>query len=1251
LGATRRRKIEEGIRTTEAHVPEITDWVLWTRRALIKADQEWFAGLSSTMTLYLWTADELDNLMVGQASVYRGTYFGELVLTSELLREQHEQSVAPIRQRWQPEVHQDVGAERELRCMLGETDSWHALRTLATDIRLEVLAAEAAPPVPALLASDLKETLDAARLSADALERVASGISDGDINLLRDVLTSQPRDLPPSVAAAPRRLRSGNHRAGLNITNVVAGCREALRLLAGVEAAFSSRIVAVVAPAGYGKTQLAAQLTSATNARPNGVLLHGRDLHANHTLDNLAGRVAIATQPVQGMERLLAAVDAAGQRARHRLPVVIDGLNESEDPRMWKPLLAALEATLTKYPYVLLVCTLRQEFINQVLPDGTRSVEITGYGEDAFEAIQKHFHHWMIDATDVSLPGFLEHPLTLRLFCEVTNPTRQKVVGIHAMPGSLTALFYRYLDRVAERIAELAPRVHRYCAQDVRTALTNLGQRFWTARSRSIDVVELSSFLGDELRPWDQRLVRALEHEGVLLRMPSDAEGVYVPVYDRLGGHIIASALLAKHGQTSFETWVRDPSTNALLAGDYNERHPFANDVLYSFVSQIPKRYQTKQLWQFVDEPLRSDALRTAAGLEASYLDAATVDALLDLVREGDPGLLNQLRQLRGKLNHPLNAEALDEVLRPMGVAERDLRWTEWVRMNQEEVLRDLEHLTRRWRNRIARQGDVHRARWVMWTLTSTVRQLRDQATLSLYWFGRVDPGGLFDLTIDSLLLNDAYISERMLAASYGVAISHQEAGAEFEGPLQHFLAGVANAMIGASATASTTHYLSRLYVRGIIEFATKFYPGTLPSQLSSGWSFAAPPQVNSIPEIDPRADEIEHTLGMDFKNYTLGRLFDDRSNYDDTHAGHIAAVAHVLGVVWDLGWRAEKFDALDSEISGVEYRGRGHRPFAERYGKKYCWIGFYTYAGVLEVTVSSSPKSHSFTGIDIDPSFPDKPPVEGEGTIPATWLSPSVESHQEWLCEGSTPIPHELVVRNKIGEHDGPWLLVHAFAKAEDRVLGRQAWAFISAMVTPNEGAQQLVAALQCGSRPRLTRDIPTDHYTYAGEIPWHPCFAAEGLRELGTEYAYLERIPLDNGTVEIEILAHEYAWESHHSEMNQAGNACVPSRHFSSRFDLRSVPQGFDQCLPDGTRATITLSGVDGLDGYVLYIREDLLYEYVSGRKVVWFAFGERELRPYPPSPPRWLLDAQRAQANAWCEVLTESELMGNAERRERS
>lgn len=183
-----------------------------------------------------------------------------------------------------------------------------------------------------------------------------------------------------------------------------------------------------------------------------------------------------------------------------------------------------------------------------------------------------------------------------------------------------------------------------------------------------------------------------------------------------------------------------------------------------------------------------------------------------------------------------------------------------------------------------------------------------------------------------------------------------------------------------------------------------------------------------------------------------------------------------------------------------------------------------------------------------------------------------------------------------------------------------------------------QLTAALNSSEPPWRAREAPGDHYTFAGEIPWHSTFAAEPLAESGPN-TYRGHVRGTNA--EFEILAHEFSWGSHHSEMNQAGGARIPSHDFSMQFDLRGLPQSFDQCLPDGTRATVTLSGVDGLEGDVLYIREDLLFQYIGDRAIVWFASGERELRPYPQPTPKWLIDLNRAQTSAWRSIQSEADL----------
>ena len=106
IGTTRRSQIEEALETTERVLPDLTDWILWTRWSLTKSDQEWFFGLKTRMQLQPWTAEDLEPYLGGDAAFLRNTYFGEWVLTPEKLATWHQESVAPLRQRWQPEVHQ-----------------------------------------------------------------------------------------------------------------------------------------------------------------------------------------------------------------------------------------------------------------------------------------------------------------------------------------------------------------------------------------------------------------------------------------------------------------------------------------------------------------------------------------------------------------------------------------------------------------------------------------------------------------------------------------------------------------------------------------------------------------------------------------------------------------------------------------------------------------------------------------------------------------------------------------------------------------------------------------------------------------------------------------------------------------------------------------------------------------------------------------------------------------------------------------
>ena len=743
LGSTRRKKIEEAIATTEKELPGLTDWVLWTRHKLTKGDQDWFYALPTDMKLILWAEDEVEEHLQGEAQICRRTFFGDLILTEEELSFLHSQSAARVKERWNPDIHQVVDAERTVLRKLGRSDAWSELKEVADRLTEGCSALDAfAGELPRQLETDVEQLAAASRLFCTSLLSALSSVESGDFEVLSDVLAEVPAIPKGELAVIPRRLRSRRHPAGFTVTNLLSDIRAGARLLEQLGRDLNERQVAIIADFGCGKTFLAAQITSREGDTPEGILLHGRDLGVNHNLDDLAGQVVIQGHRTSTMESLLAAVDAAGRRARKRLPIVIDGLNEAEDPRKWKALLASVEETLGKYPHALLVSTVRPEFVGEVLPPELHcQVEILGFRNDLDDAIDKYFTHYLIDPSDAELPMWLlDHPLTLSLFCQVVNPLRESVVGVEAMPGSLTGLFVRFLEQSRDRISELSPLTHRYGSEDVGCALQQVGLDLWHGRSRSVPVSALRHKLGDAGRTWSVSIVRALEQEGILTRGREGLEEVSA-AYDALAGHLIADALLSTKNRGELESWLADSTTTAALFGDPLERHPLASDVLRSLVGLFPRRHYRMHLWSHLDEPERTTVLVATSELEGQYLEQETVDCLAALIYQlptTSPYIFERLWQTRGSADHPLNSDFLQRVLGPMSMSERDLRWSEWVRRYSQEILADLQTLIDYWqRNQQRDERDRLLMDWVKWLLTSTVLNLRDLATMAVYWFGR----------------------------------------------------------------------------------------------------------------------------------------------------------------------------------------------------------------------------------------------------------------------------------------------------------------------------------------------------------------------------------------------------------------------------------------------------------------------------------------------------------------------------------
>ena len=179
--------------------------------------------------------------------------------------------------------------------------------------------------------------------------------------------------------------------------------------------------------------------------------------------------------------------------------------------------------------------------------------------------------------------------------------------------------------------------------------------------------------------------------------------------------------------------------------------------------------------------------------------------------------LLDTVVSLSTVPGHPFNAESLDRRLRQDSMPDRDSWWSTYLHRTwktQNPVVRLIG-----WASKLSGDEDVEdevidlSVTTLAWMLTTPNRFLRDRATKALVALltGRLDKARrLIDRFAD---VNDLYVSERVYAVAYGVAMQSHDADAVGK------LASVVYEKVFASGSPPP-HILLRDYARGVVERA-----------------------------------------------------------------------------------------------------------------------------------------------------------------------------------------------------------------------------------------------------------------------------------------------------------------------------------------------------------------------------------------------------------------------------------------------
>ena len=644
----------------------------------------------------------------------------------------------------------------------------------------------------------------------------------------------------------------------IRIGSLVAELRDAEDRLRRTDELTKGELLLLSGSAGTGKTHLLCDVARRRieEGRPTVLLMGQRFVSREEPWQQLLQQVDL---PGMSADEFVGALEAYAQTSGARALIVIDAINEGSGRSIWPCHMAAFLAHIERSPWIGVAMAVRTTYEEIVVPEEVRkgAVQVVhhGFHEHEYDATRTFFLHYGLGFPSTPLldPEF-RNPLFLKTLCcgLHTKGERQLPRGLQG----ITAVFDLYLSAVNDRLAtdldfdRRTPLV-RQAIESVASAMIDSDER-WLEMPRAKLVV-------DALLPgrgFENSLYRGLVVEGILAEeapvLKDDGrEDVVYMAYERFADHLVAKALLDQHLDPSSPASAFDAGGGLAFVSNADE--DIEPGLLEALWVQVAERCDSELVYlapSVFNHWYAAEAFRQSLVWRAvTAFSDETIEALNSFcTNEGECSeTLDTLLTVAVLPLHPLNARFLDRQLRREAMADRDVWWSiylhdAWGNHGAIDRLVD-------WASSVGPntrlEGDIVELAGtaLAWLFTSSNRYLRDRATKSLVDLcsGRLDSmGRLVELFSG---VDDPYVTERVYAAAYGVAMRSYDpadVGSLAEVVYEHVFA----------SESTPAHILLRDYARGVVERALY-----LRSHITINTLRIRPPYLSQWPEIPSEAE------------------------------------------------------------------------------------------------------------------------------------------------------------------------------------------------------------------------------------------------------------------------------------------------------------------------------------------------------------------------------------------------------------
>ena len=1256
-----------------------------------------------------WGSHQLLNLLAKPVHVGRVHFwFGKRGFDETWFSARLEEALRTAGPRYSPEVHVDIPVAQDFDAFGRTLQCFDRTKALALPIRdklrtalhTEVRIADTEIEIATTeLSNAVQKILDGlGALQSQPIGVLPFAVHEAQIeearkaaNTLTALLDKRQRECEAerqqedAAGRASRQNRAESFRAlRYRIGTLDTELRDAEEQLRRTDELTKGKLLLLRGLAGTGKTHLLCDVARRRieEGQPTVLLMGQRFVSHEEPWQQLLQQ---ADLPGMSAEEFVGALEASAQASGARALILIDAINEGSGRSIWPCHMAAFLAHIERSPWIGVAMAVRTSYEEIVVPEDVRkgAVQVvhSGFHEHEYDAMKTFFLHYGLEFPSSPLldPEF-RNPLFLKTLCCGLH-----IKGERRLPRGLqgiTAVFDLYLDAVNDRLAtdldfdRRIPLV-RQALESVASAMIDSDER-WLEMPTAKEVVD--SLLPG--RGFGNSLYRGLVVEGILseeaqVLTDDGREEIVYMAYERFTDHLIAKTLLNKY---------LDPSSPASAFG--------AGGGL-SFVSNVEEDIEPgllEALWVQVAErcglelsalaPSVSDRWNAGDAFRQSLIWRAvtafsneTTEAL-NLYGKDEEDLhstLDTLLTVATLPQHPLNARFLDLKLRRDCMADRDAWWSIYLHDawgNHGAIDRLLDWATSVSPSTHPEEEIVELAGTVLaWLFASSNRYLRDSATKALVVLCSGRLGCMGRLVALFSGVDDLYVTERVYAAAYGVAMRSYvpaDVGSLAQIVYEHVF----------MSENTPAHILLRDYARGVIERALYLH-----SHITIDTSRIRPPYSSQWPVISSE-DEIKAFLAVlskgahesgkfewarnriassvlddDFALYVIGTNSSPTSEWlslthsdppwDPENSGRLAnkpprlelkvLQRFILKRVFDLGWTVERFGQFDSSLA---YHGRTPSK-AERIGKKYQWIAFHEILAFVSDryqyrerywdeegdTAYEGPWQNHLR--DIDPSCTLSFTCGGSswnGSSPV-WWSPTpfdatyLPGHEEEWVQRTDDLPRVEELLRTVNPTDGlNWVnaqgdfiwrqLAPAGLSPSEAERGELSYQCTGYLINLNDTAEFMKWAENQDLYGRRLPEPAQLNHIFLGEHAW-----SHASRYFECPYYGDDgwTRPEQGCTVKIRVAALDYLCEvgGFDCSLDNSYSLFLPVRELVTALDLKWTGYGTD--FVDGTgRIAAFDPSVKSAGPSALLIREDQIEELnrTSNLTLCWIVLGEKRI-----------------------------------------